>query len=111
MDTLQVQLAARVMNFMGYDAGTVGNHDIETGPRVYDRIRESFQFPWLAASACYNFSSAAGINYTVDVSRLPGDRVTIQGFSDGASFEENESYHVAINSCRGNGGGGYLTRG
>ena len=49
MDTLSEHLSARVMNFMGYDTGSVGNHDIEAGPAVYDRIREEFNFPWLAA--------------------------------------------------------------
>lgn len=51
VDTTMKHLSARVMNFMGYDAGTVGNHDIETGPQVYDRIRPAFDFPWLAANA------------------------------------------------------------
>jgi len=51
VDTVGEHLSARVMNFMEYDAGTVGNHDIETGPQVYKRIGASFQFPWLAANA------------------------------------------------------------
>lgn len=59
----------------------------------------------------YNFSSAAGIEYTVDVSRPAGDRVTIQGFSNGTPFAESDHYQVAINSYRGNGGGGHLTKG
>ena len=44
-------LYARVMNYMKYDAGTVGNHDIETGHSVYDRFRKEISFPWLAANA------------------------------------------------------------
>ena len=44
MDTLSEHLSAGVMNFMHYDAGSVGNHDIESGPAVYDRIREEFNF-------------------------------------------------------------------
>lgn len=51
IDTLSPHLSARAMNFLGYDAATVGNHDIEAGPAVYDRIREEFNFPWLAANA------------------------------------------------------------
>jgi len=51
MDTLSPHLSARAMNFLGYDAATVGNHDIEAGPAVYDRIKEEFNFPWLAANA------------------------------------------------------------
>jgi 2',3'-cyclic-nucleotide 2'-phosphodiesterase/3'-nucleotidase len=48
-DTLH--LIASVMNYMGYDAATVGNHDIEAGHPVYDRLRDAFDFPWLAANA------------------------------------------------------------
>ncbi len=48
-DTLHIQ--ARVMNFMNYDAGTVGNHDIEAGHRVYDKFNKELNFPWLAANA------------------------------------------------------------
>ena len=63
------------------------------------------------ANTYYNFSSAAGIEYTIDVSQSPGNRVNISGFSDGRPFNPGESYSVAINSYRGNGGGGHLTRG
>jgi len=63
------------------------------------------------AAPYYNFSSAAGINYTIDVTRSPGDRVTIQTLSDGSPFDESTSYSVAVNSYRGNGGGGHLTSG
>lgn len=59
----------------------------------------------------YNFESAAGINYIVDVSKPEGERVTITGLSDGNEFEPDRTYKVAINSYRGNGGGGHLTRG
>ena len=67
--------------------------------------------PGRLASSYYNFSSAAGINYTVDVSRAPGDRVHIQALSDGSPFNETSTYSVALNSYRGNGGGGHLTTG
>lgn len=44
-------LYADVMNYMQYDAGAVGNHDIETGHSVYDRFNKLINFPWLAANA------------------------------------------------------------
>ena len=47
-------ICAEVMNFMQYDAGTVGNHDIEPGHEVYDKLVKEFQFPWLAANAVRN---------------------------------------------------------
>jgi 2',3'-cyclic-nucleotide 2'-phosphodiesterase/3'-nucleotidase len=59
----------------------------------------------------YNFDSAAGINYTVDVSKNEGSRIVISGFSDGRPFEDNKIYKVAVNSYRGNGGGGHFTEG
>ena len=59
----------------------------------------------------YNFDSAAGINYTVDVSKPEGARIEIKGFTDGRSFDRNKMYKVAVNSYRGNGGGGHFTEG
>ena len=59
----------------------------------------------------YNYSSAAGINYTVDVSKPIGKRVTITSFTNGKPFRLNKYYKVAMNSYRGNGGGGHLTLG
>jgi 2',3'-cyclic-nucleotide 2'-phosphodiesterase/3'-nucleotidase len=59
----------------------------------------------------YNFDSAAGIDYTVDVSKSEGKRVTIKSFSNGKPFELDKTYLVAVNSFRGNGGGGHFTAG
>ncbi len=59
----------------------------------------------------YNFDSAAGIQYIVDVSQSSGERVTILGFEDGRVFEPDSMYKVAVNSYRGSGGGGHLTEG
>jgi 2',3'-cyclic-nucleotide 2'-phosphodiesterase/3'-nucleotidase len=56
----------------------------------------------------YNFDSAAGIDYTVDVSKPEGKRVTIKSFSNGNPFEPGKTYLVAVNSYRGNGGGGHF---
>lgn len=50
IDTSPVHVMARMMNYMHYDAGTVGNHDIEAGPRVYKKLVDEFDFPWLAAN-------------------------------------------------------------
>lgn len=63
------------------------------------------------AARTYNFDSAAGLTYTVDVSKPAGQRVTIHGTAGGAPFDFDKTYRVAINSYRGNGGGGHLTRG
>lgn len=41
---------AEVMNRMHYDAVAVGNHDIETGHKVYDRVFSELSFPVLSAN-------------------------------------------------------------
>lgn len=59
----------------------------------------------------FNFDSAAGIIYTVDVTKPEGDKVTIISMADGTPFDMNKIYKVALNSYRGNGGGELLTKG
>lgn len=63
------------------------------------------------ATPFYNLDSAGGINYTVDATRTPGNRVTITGMADGRPFDESKTYKVAVNSYRAAGGGGLLTDG
>jgi 2',3'-cyclic-nucleotide 2'-phosphodiesterase / 3'-nucleotidase len=50
-NTKSPHIVSQVMNSLGYDAGTLGNHDIEAGHPVYDRLRKELKFPWLAANA------------------------------------------------------------
>lgn len=59
----------------------------------------------------FNFDSAAGIIYTVDVTKPDGQKVTILSMADGTPFEMDKTYKVAVNSYRGNGGGELLTKG
>lgn len=59
----------------------------------------------------FNYDSAEGIDYTVDISKPYGKRIHISGMSSGEKFDENKTYRVALNSYRGNGGGNHLTEG
>lgn len=59
----------------------------------------------------FNFDSAAGIIYTVDVTKPYGRKVNIISMADGTPFDLKKMYKVAVNSYRGNGGGELLTRG
>lgn len=59
----------------------------------------------------FNFDSAAGIDYEVDVTKPNGEKVRILRMSNGEPFDEKKIYRVAMNSYRGNGGGELLTRG
>ena len=44
-DTISKHLQARVMEYVGYEGATVGNHDIEPGEEVYTRVQKDFNFP------------------------------------------------------------------
>lgn len=59
----------------------------------------------------FNFDSAAGIKYTVDVSKPEGEKINIECMADGRPFDENELYVVALTAYRANGGGELLTKG
>ena len=43
-------LAAEVVNYMGYDAQVFGNHDVETGHAVYDKWISELKCPVLGAN-------------------------------------------------------------
>lgn len=70
-----------------------------------DMTHVGFKYP------SYNFDSAAGIKYTVDVTKPRGEKITILSMANGSAFDINATYKVAINSYRGNGGGNILTEG
>ena len=59
----------------------------------------------------FNFDSAAGIIYTVDVTKPQGEKIKIERMANGEPFDMNKTYRVAVNSYRGNGGGDLLTKG
>lgn len=59
----------------------------------------------------FNFDSAAGINYVVDVTKPDGEKVKILSMDNGKKFDPNKWYNVAMNSYRANGGGELLTKG
>lgn len=59
----------------------------------------------------FNFDSASGIDYEVDVTKPNGSKVKIFRMSNGQPFDEHKWYKVAMNSYRACGGGELLTRG
>ena len=59
----------------------------------------------------FNFDSAAGIDYEVDVTKPNGEKVRILRMSNGEPFDEEKTYKVVMNSYRGNGGGDLLIKG
>lgn len=54
---------SRIADFIGYDAIVVGNHDIEPGHPVFDRLNRASKIPYLAANAVHSSGSNAGKPY------------------------------------------------
>ena len=66
---------------------------------------------WSFISRSYNFDSAGGLVYTVDVTKPCGQRVEIQSLADGSAFDEAAQYNVAMTSYRASGGGSIMREG
>lgn len=50
IDTKSRHIAAEMLSFMGYDAGNMGNHDVEVSRPVFDRWAADCDFPILGAN-------------------------------------------------------------
>ncbi len=59
----------------------------------------------------FNFDSAMGIRYDVDVTKPEGEKITIHSMADGTPFSMDSFYTVAMTAYRANGGGELLTKG
>ncbi len=59
----------------------------------------------------FNFDSAMGIRYDVDVTKPEGEKITIFSMADGSPFSTDAFYTVAMTAYRANGGGELLTKG
>ena len=82
-----------------------GDHVLKIQGRDDPRTQQK---GWSFVNRSYNFDSAAGINYTVDVTKPFGSRISISSMADGDEFELDEDYNVAMTSYRASGGGGLL---
>mgnify|MGYP001776857815 CR=1 FL=1 len=82
-----------------------GDHIMKMAPLLDHGKRLGF------ANLAFNFDSAAGIRYTVDVTRAEGERVTVEELADGRPFDPDTVYRVVTNSYRAYGGGELFTRG
>lgn len=85
-------------HIMKISQGAGGSHVSQAGKYGFDNMT-------------FNFDSAVGIDYEVDVTKPDGEKVKILRMSNGDPFDETKTYKVAMNSYRGNGGGELLTKG
>lgn len=65
---------------------------------------------WSFVNASFNFDSMAGLNYTVDVTKPAGSRISISSLADGSPFDPAATYNVAMTSYRASGGGGTMEK-
>jgi 2',3'-cyclic-nucleotide 2'-phosphodiesterase/3'-nucleotidase len=63
---------------------------------------------WSFIARTYNFDSAGGLWYTVDVTKPFGSRITIEKMADETPFQLDRTYNVAMTSYRASGGGELL---
>ena len=101
VNTLSVNEAARLIKgnaAPGLHALAIDEKpDKRTGAEYYSFINRT-----------YNFDSAAGIDYTVDLTKPYGEKVDITSMADGSAFSLDSTYNVAMTSYRASGGGGIL---
>ena len=91
---------------------------IRTAAKPSDRVLNIRNVPdsrtglerWSFVNASFNFDSMAGINYTVDVTKPFGERISISSMADGSAFDPAATYNVAMTSYRASGGGGTLEK-
>lgn len=81
VDTLSKHIFARMVEHVGYDAIVVGNHDIETGHPVYDRLVENMDVPFLAANAIRTDNGKPYFEEYVTL-KMHGLNITIIGFTN-----------------------------
>ncbi len=75
------------------------------GPMKSNPSRIGFQ------NFIFNFDSAAGLRYEVDVRQPAGEKVRILSMDNGEPFDMEKDYTVAMTAYRANGGGELLTKG
>lgn len=100
-----------ILDYLEYSYGLWCGPQASSGNHIlYLKDQASKQhFPTVEPT--FNFSSAAGIDYTVDFLKPQGVRVHIERLTNGAPFSTDSLYSVAVNSYRAIGGGGHLTKG
>ena len=89
-------------------SGRFGEHLLKIENRPDSRTGSS---RWSFTGRAYNFDSAAGLVYEVDIRKPQGERVNIISLASGAPFCADSTYNVAMTSYRASGGGGLLPNG
>ena len=85
-----------VMNAMGFDAMTVGNHEFNFGPVVFEKARREARFPWLAANV-YNTGTEQTHFTPYIVKEVNGARIGVLGLiTPGVPFWEDKKNYSGL---------------
>ncbi len=99
-----------ILDYLNYSYAGWFEHMNSTADHLI-KLKEGSNGRLGTARQYYHFDSGMGINYQVDVSRPEGEMVSINSMANGQVFDLQKKYLVALNSYRGNGGGGHLVDG
>ena len=80
IDTLKPNAVAVAMNYLKYDAATIGNHDVEPGHQTYDKFVKDATFPLLGANVI-NTQTNKPYFKPYQVFKQDGLRIVVVGFT------------------------------
>lgn len=110
-------LGKEVVKFLEWGVGQQYNMMKDEDDYILSFQRDSVGNPIMTkfgpklATPQYNFTSAAGINYTVDITKPAGNRITVHSMADGTPFDPEHRYIVVMSSYQASGGGGFISKG
>ena len=84
VDTVSEHIYPRIADYMGYDAVTLGNHDIETGHPVYDRVTAQLEtrgIPTLSGNVVNASDGQPYFPYYTMVNK-GGRKIAVLGFNN-----------------------------
>lgn len=95
-------------SYDGWINGTGSEHLLKIQNKADERYGKN---RWSFVNRSYNFDSAGGLVYTVDLSKPFGQRISIVSMTGGRPFHEDSKYNVAMTSYRASGAGDLITKG
>lgn len=75
---------ARMMNWLSLDVAAVGNHDVETGHAVYDKVRKELRAPWLSANIVKNGTDGESYFQPYAILNKGGVKIAVIGLTEPA---------------------------
>ena len=82
----------RIAAYLGYDAIVVGNHDIETGHDVYDRVARELTMPYLGANAAFDRDE----NGKADMDENPKNKAVVDPYFQPYCVVVRDGVRIAV---------------